>query len=117
MLEHDARAAPQQQRCRSQRGRAPVASKMQPASDVEAAAGSVQREDDDAIAQGGVGLLSATQPCRLGSASHGPEAARREYSRGLLLAHRALSLRIARGAPGLEQDPAFVGLGGAGLQA
>merc|ERR1719330_1978633 len=46
MPKHDARAAPQQQKCRSQDGRARIANKMHPALDAVAAAGSVQREDD-----------------------------------------------------------------------
>merc|ERR1719330_1724078 len=115
--ENDARIALQQQKCRSQRGGARTANETQPASDLEAVAGSVQREDSDVIAEGVVELISAAQLRRMDSGSHGPEAVHRVYSSELLLAHRALSLRIARGAPGLEPDPAALVRVGAGLQA
>merc|ERR1719330_1049850 len=116
MAKHNVRAAPQQQKCRSQYGRARMANKMHPAPHAAAAAGSVQREDDDVIVEGLVELRSALPPQRMDSGSHGPEA-HRMYSSGLLLAHRDISLRIARGAPGLEPDPAALAQAGAGLQA
>merc|ERR550532_2044112 len=62
MPKHDARDAPQQQKCRRQRGSMRVASKMRSASDAEAAAGSVQREDDDVTAKGVVEMISVVLP-------------------------------------------------------
>merc|ERR1719330_83181 len=111
MPKHDVRAAPQPQKCRRQRGRAGAANKMR------AAAGSVEREDSDVIVKGAVELRSVLPPQRTESESHRAEDVHRVYSSELLLAHRALSLRIARGAPGLEPDPAALARVGAGLQA
>merc|ERR1719512_46468 len=96
MPKHDVRAAPQPQKCRRQRGRAGAANKMRPASDAEAAAGSVEREDDDVIVKGAVEMRSVLPPLRTDSESHRAEDVHRVYSSELLLAHRALSLRIAR---------------------
>merc|ERR550532_903181 len=80
MPKHDARAAPQQPNCRRQRGSTRVENKMRSASDAEAAAGSVQREDDDVTAKGVVEMISVVPPQSSDSGSHEPEAAHCVYS-------------------------------------
>merc|ERR1719210_662804 len=60
MPRHDSRAA-FHPKCRSQRGSARVASKLDP-TDPEAAAGSVQREDDDVTVEGVGELVCAVPP-------------------------------------------------------
>jgi hypothetical protein len=79
----------------------------QPASDVEAAAADVLQMQEDIE---GAGSYDQVRSCtqHLGAKAVAiQDADDRVYSSGLLLAHRSVSLRVARGPPGLELDPAM----------
>jgi len=92
------------QTSRSQRRNTPQEQSSQEASDVEAAAADTHTEScNDSAEEGSSKQLQAQG---LGLNAFEPDDNATVYSSSLLLAHRAISLRIACGPPGLELDPA-----------